>query len=68
MYSPSKPTAFTMASATALMLTSSSSPTVKIRDQKDSIGREVDMITRENNGFNVVIFPKHPYEEFGKVI
>ena len=29
VYSPSKPTAFTMASATALMLTSSSSPTVK---------------------------------------
>ena len=44
MYSPSKPTAFTMASATALMLTSSSSPTVKIRDQKDSMEREVDMI------------------------
>ena len=57
-----------MASATALMLTSSSSPTVKMRDQKDSIGREVDMITRENNGFNVVIFPKHPYEEFREVI
>ena len=37
VYSPSKPTAFTMASATALMLTSSSSPTVKIRDQKDSM-------------------------------
>ena len=68
MYSPSKPTAFTMASATALMLTSSSSPTVKIRDQKDSMEREVDMITRENDRFNVVVFSKHPYEEFRKVI
>ena len=68
MYSPPKPTAFTMASATALMLTSSSSPTVKIRDQKDSMEREVDMITRENDGFNIVVFSKHPYEEFRKVI
>lgn len=67
-YSPSKPTALTMASATSFMLTSSSSPTKKAVDRRSLQVELRWRRTGQDDGFDTVVFPKHPDEELGEII